>query len=120
MGIIQNPPQEITIETYEAIMKDDNIHNGLRRVMSLFGVIKSYPYLYNGIKNIVTETQEENRQRYYPYIASVLAGKEKYKADDFFFGFGGNELAHDNFKKLQSDLKNHIIDNEHLHEFWML
>ena len=119
MPVIKNPPQVITHDTYKRIMAFDNVHDGVRFNMSLVDVIKSYPVLYEGIQEIVSQKYDAMRQRYVPYTASVISGKEKYKADDFFFGFGSG-LKSDKFYAWQEDFKTHIITNEHLHEFWLL
>ena len=119
MPVIKNPPQVITLDTYESIVSHDNIHDGLRYNMNLVDVIKSYPMLYAGVRDIIDQRYDSQRQRYVPYITSVIAGKEKYKADDFFFGFGSGTKS-DQFYAWQEYFKKHIILNENLHEFWLL
>ena len=120
MTVIQNTSQFIDKETYERIISHDDIHTGVRYNMSLVNVIMSYPVLYDGIQIIIKQKYDDNRLRYVPYIASVIAGKEKYNADNFYYGFGSNEAKSDQFQAWKKDLKKHIITNEHLHEFWLL
>lgn len=119
MPIIPNKPQVISLETFNEIIKDDNPLDGIRRLMDLGNVVKSYPVLYDGIQKIIKDKYEEDRHRYYPYIASVLAGKEKYTPDDFYMGYRAGLRAFE-FDKWKKEFKNYIIDNEHLHEFWLL
>lgn len=113
-----NEPQTISLETFDEIIKDDNPLDGVRRLMGIGDVVKSYPVLRDGIQKIIKDKYGEDRHRYYPYIASVLAGKEKWNADAFYMGV--KQPYKEQFKKWKIEFKNHIIDNEQLHEFWLL
>jgi len=108
----------ISSETFKEIIKDENPLNGVRRLMSLGEAIQSYPVLHAGLKTIIMKRYSENRLRYYPYILSVITNREKWSADCFYMGVKSEYK--EEFDKWYEDFKNYVIDNEDLHEFWML
>jgi len=111
-------PQRITLETYKRITEDDNILHGVRRQMLLNDVIESYPVLFAGLEHIIKQKYDSVRYRYFPYILSVITNREKWSADAFYVGV--KDQYEVEFDLWQKDFKDYIIDNEHLHEFWIL
>jgi hypothetical protein len=115
--------QLISLTVYNSILGScpDDFQKGIRKNMSLTDVIISYPDLKKHIEKLISERYDSWRHRYYPYLMSVICGKEKYSSDAFYTGLlGRSETDREEFKKWREELKNHIIDNEHLHDFWIL
>jgi len=113
--------KNLSFELFDEITKSDDLKNNMRRQLVLYDVIRSYPKLYNYLKQESQRRFNDMRLRRYPYLLSVITGKEKYSSDDFYTGFyGSSEEIQKEFKEWKEDFKNYIIDNEDLHTFWML
>ena len=110
--------QDVSLYLYNELIKYDDIKTGLRRHMMLEDVIQSYPEFHAGLHKLIMQRFGENRGRFYPYMASVVAGKEKWSPDSFYMGV--KDIYKDEFRVWCEKFKNYIIDNEQLHEFWML
>lgn len=111
---------KITIDDFNEIIKyPDDLKKGIRKQMSLTDVILSYPELRSHLEYLIMQKFGEKRLRYYPYMLSVIAGKEEYGPNAFYLGMKHKE-DQEKFDQWRLDLRDYIIDNEHLHEFWMI
>lgn len=103
----------------KTITKDELLKN-LRKRLDIFDLIRSYPGLFNNLKEIISERYEKDRLRYYPYELSKLCGiGAMYSANNYFFGFV-SESKRAEFEGWIEYFKMFIIENEDKHTFWFL